>query len=55
MKKSHDFNNKFDQCQLPKKQLNSVKGGGWGNGEVVNSAKNCPPPNAGVWKKNSMG
>ena len=53
MKKLHNFNNKFNQCELPKKQLNSVKGGGWGNGNVSNG-KSCPPPDAGVWKRNTM-
>jgi len=54
MKKLHSFQDKFNQSKLPQKQLKSVKGGGWGNGGVVNYAKNCPPPNAGVWKRNSM-
>jgi len=49
MKKLPNFNNKLNQFELPKKQLKSVKGGGWGNGEIVNEAKNCPPPHAGVW------
>jgi len=55
MKKLHKFNNKFNQSKLSEKQLNSVKGGGWGNGGMVNNGKNCPPPDAGVWKRNSMG
>lgn len=58
MKKLHNFSNKFNQSKLLTKQLNSVKGGGagkgWGNGGIVNEAKNCPPPDAGVWKRNSM-
>ena len=54
MKELRNINNKFNQSKLPTKQLNNVKGGGWGSGKIVNLAKNCPPPNAGVWKKNEM-
>jgi len=54
MKKLHNFGKKFNQSKLQQKQLNSVKGGGWGNGSVVNEAKNCPPPDAGIWKRVSM-
>lgn len=54
MKKLHKLNNKFNKFKLAEKQLNSVKGGGWGNGGTSASSKNCPPPDAGVWKRNAM-
>ena len=54
MRKLQNWNKKFNQNEISKKQLKSVKGGGWGKGEIVNAAKNCPPPHAGLWKKNEM-